>query len=133
MIDVEAPAAPDASYCAGGWYAGCGTCACCGVELVLEPGRSRWFCGKACSKRWRLNHWWTEARRAALKRDRHCVKCGGWKRLEVNHIEPLVGAGYATSCAHHAENLEVLCRSCHQGVTKDQAAARRAEGAEFAA
>lgn len=41
-------------------------------------------------------------------------------QLEVNHIFPRRGRGYANSCAHHLENLETLCRQCHQMVTNVQ-------------
>lgn len=44
---------------------------------------------------------------------------------EVNHREPLVGKGYAWSCAHHAVNLETLCHRCHVQVTKRQRAERK--------
>lgn len=45
--------------------------------------------------------------------------------LEVNHIDPRRGAGYANGCWHHLDGLETLCHDCHQIVT----AAQRAEGA----
>jgi 5-methylcytosine-specific restriction endonuclease McrA len=44
--------------------------------------------------------------------------------LEVNHIDPREGRGYAASCAHHLENLETLCRRCHAAVTARQARER---------
>lgn len=46
--------------------------------------------------------------------------------LEVNHIEPRNGRGYDWGCAHHTENLETLCHSCHVAETRRQAEARRA-------
>lgn len=42
------------------------------------------------------------------------------RRLEVNHKDPLVGAGYTLSCAHHQANLEVLCHFHHTGETRRQ-------------
>ena len=33
---------------------------------------------------------------------------------------PLVGRGYGLSCAHHPENLEILCHTHHVEVTREQ-------------
>jgi len=43
-------------------------------------------------------------------------------RLEVNHLEPALGAHGTLSCIHHLDNLETLCVLCHKAIT---AAARR--------
>jgi hypothetical protein len=40
--------------------------------------------------------------------------------LEVNHIEPRRGKGYAWGCHHHPEKLETLCRTCHVDETTRQ-------------
>jgi hypothetical protein len=40
--------------------------------------------------------------------------------LEVNHIEPRQGGGYAHGCHHHQANLETLCHRCHARVTARQ-------------
>lgn len=40
--------------------------------------------------------------------------------LEVNHIEPRRGEGYAAGCHHHLDNLETLCHPCHVEVTTAQ-------------
>ena len=40
--------------------------------------------------------------------------------LEVNHIEPRRGGGYAHGCHHHQVNLETLCHRCHARVTARQ-------------
>ena len=53
---------------------------------------------------------WTQARRVALESAGwRCGRCGRSGRLEAHHRIPLHrgGAPYA------AENLVVLCRSCH--------------------
>lgn len=44
--------------------------------------------------------------------------------LEVNHRDPLVGAGYANSCRHHLDGLETLCHPCHVKVTNRQRSER---------
>lgn len=125
-----------------------GCCDGCGKKLFGR--RTRW-CSKGCADLWWVNHDWSQARERALKRDGYrCKKCGATNappveevkaidpkdfkaqdslahryRLEVNHIVPLVGSGYAKSCAHHLGGLEILCHRCHLEVTKSQAAERK--------
>jgi len=131
------------TFCDGpdAWQPGCGFCATCGTRITGRPDaptgaqrRPRWFCktrGTACRNEWRRNHQWPEARRAALKRDRRCLRCPAWKspppaELEVNHIVPRNGGGYGTGCHNHLDNLESLCRQHHQEATNEQRAARDA-------
>lgn len=55
-----------------------GRCWWCGGELA---GRRRKWCRDECERAWLENHYWTMARRAALRRDGWaCVRCGqvGW-------------------------------------------------------
>jgi hypothetical protein len=40
--------------------------------------------------------------------------------LEVNHRVPLAGRSRSESCAHHQENLEVLCHDHHVDATNAQ-------------
>lgn len=40
--------------------------------------------------------------------------------VEVNHVEPRVGAGYGSGCHHHLDGLETLCHGCHAAVTTAQ-------------
>ena len=106
-----------------------GTCGACGKPL---EGRALWFCrsprgeaffnqgGNSCRARYMANHGWGEARRAAIKRDGGCVRCGSSDRLEVNHIVPRNGQGYAIGCWNHLDNLETLCHAHHLEVTKMQ-------------
>lgn len=103
-----------------------GRCDLCGA--VLTGRRTRW-CSRRCHDAHVVQHRWTQARKAAVRRDRVCVTCGSRELLEVNHIVPREGAGYGWGCWHHAENLEVLCRACHRVVTNAQAEARRARKA----
>src|SRR5690242_17024542 len=118
-----------------------GGCAWCGTEL---PKRRRTWCSDACNTAFWNNHWWSLARRAAKRRDKYrCRLCGHvpvkrparrahatdnayrtamrtWRkarktdRLEVNHREPCRGQHGTISCAHHLENLETLCVTCHK-------------------
>lgn len=165
-------------------------CDWCGEGLA---GRRRRWCSDACSSAYSVNHAWTSARAAALRRDRVCQRCGstgiapaecwyafivfvcgrfpprfrtdewhtwarenGWMasesnesldayraflrrrarpyeaaaelareahrhaQLEVNHIDPCLGAHKDNSCAHHLEGLEVLCHRCHVAETNRQ-------------
>ncbi len=41
-------------------------------------------------------------------------------RLQVNHIQPLVGSYRGVTCMNHLSNLEVLCHQCHVAVTDEQ-------------
>lgn len=51
-----------------------GLCGWCGKPR--PKGRRRW-CGEPCSLAWGEQHYWTQARPAAIKRDGHrCVACG---------------------------------------------------------
>jgi 5-methylcytosine-specific restriction endonuclease McrA len=106
-----------------------GVCDRCGMELTGR--RTRW-CSRTCHRLHVEQHRWTQARKAAVRRDRRCVSCGSAELLEVNHIVPREGRGYGWDCGHHLENLQVLCRLCHRLVTNAQAAARRAAKAEGA-
>lgn len=114
-----------------------GTCGACGEPLV---GRTHWFCptprgeqyGECCRARYARNHFWREARPAALKRDGlTCRRCG-WIGtahgiLEVHHVEPRNGRGYRNGCHHHQDNLVSLCHSCHVSATKRQRGRMRRE------
>lgn len=128
--------------------AAAGHCRVCGDKVA--GGRRTW-CGTECQEMYERNHYWQLARQAAVKRDKYrCVRCGWsielgnllptgqyvfWSRaillnrgesnwLEVNHIVPLVGAGYGTGCVHHVAGLETLCHKCHVQVTRRQRIAR---------
>jgi hypothetical protein len=127
-----------------------GACAWCATAL---PPRRRTWCSDRCGDAFWANHWWSVARRLAKRRDKYrCTSCGtrapkrpvkagfktqaaylkatrAWRaekrvaRLEVNHIVPCAGKHGELSCAHHLDNLETLCPTCHKLHT---AALRRA-------
>ena len=89
-----------------------GACSWCAAPL--PKGRRMW-CRDRCAAAFWKNHWWSRARRAAKRRDKYaCVRCGGGRPIEVNHIVPCLGAHGTLSCAHHLENLETLCVPCHR-------------------
>ena len=106
-----------------------GTCGACGKAL---EGRNLWFCktppgeqyGESCRARYARNHFWQEARNAAVRRDsskcRRCGSPGTRHTLEVNHIEPRNGQGYGIGCHNHLDNLETLCHADHLVVTATQ-------------
>lgn len=97
-------------------------CWVCGDAL---PKRRRKYCTDDCRLVFYVNHIWTMAREHALRLSRWtCKTCGERKRLEVNHVVPRVGKGYGFGCAHHQDNLEVLCHACHVKVTNRQRRAR---------
>ncbi len=131
-----------------------GTCGACGKDLV---GRLHWFCrslpgtdhidgpATTCRDRYAQNHFWAEARNAAIRRDGgKCVRCGekaeGQREVisrdghllrhapvaaEVNHIDPRNGAGYGNGCHNHQDGLETLCHKCHVLTTTQQGRERR--------
>ena len=116
-----------------------GNCAWCAGPLPRTKAgnipKGRVFCKKACSDLFSLNHNWSWARRAAVRRDKgQCIQCGvserkpPYAKLEVNHIHSLADQGmrgYAFGCHHHLDNLETLCRPHHVEVTTEQRRARK--------
>ena len=65
----------------------------------------------------RSEHLWGSARqRALLRAEWRCEVCGvpdWYAQLDVHHRSPT--DTYGPSCAHHQENLEVLCAEhCHR-------------------
>ena len=105
------------------WEPGRGVCARCG-----RPTINRWFCraqredSNSCRLVWIRNHYWSDARIAAKKRDGdQCIRCGSRELLEVNHIQPLGDGSHSQrSCRHHLDNLETLCHQHHVAVTREQ-------------
>jgi hypothetical protein len=105
------------------------------------PSRRTAYCSDRHAREFERNHLWFVARRAARRRARWaCERCGFKPseirkdpvarqqysryelRLEVNHIQPLVGSYRLVSCLNHQTNLEVLCHRCHAAVTRGQVA-----------
>ena len=102
---------------------GAGLCSWCGTPV--PKGRRMW-CQDRCATAFWKNHWWSRARRAAKRRDKYvCMRCGGGRPIEVNHIVPCLGAHGTLSCAHHLANLETLCVPCHRAHTAAQSAKLR--------
>jgi hypothetical protein len=121
------------------------------------PPRRRTWCSDRCGDAFWNNHWWSQARSAAKRRDKYrCIRCGhiapkrptrvrfpnetayraaarAWRagraenRLEVNHLSPALGAHGALSCVHHLENLETLCVACHKAFTSETRPRRATE------
>lgn len=107
-----------------------GLCMCgCALPVGKNGKRNpnRTWCSKGCVDRVLGNHEWGHARAAALERvgrnrDGWACEMCGVKTLwpEVNHKEPLRGGVRQKTCLNHQDNLEVLCHSCHLGVTAEQ-------------
>jgi 5-methylcytosine-specific restriction endonuclease McrA len=113
-----------------------GHCWWCG-EPLSKYARKWCGTGGSCERAWWRNHSWTEARVEALRRSSgipydfalayfwaRCDQCDSQESLEVNHVEPRVGRGYAAGCWNHQSNLQVLCHNCHVKETKRQAIER---------
>lgn len=106
------------------WAGEDGRCHWCDTELT---GRQRSWCSPNCRRAFERNHVWSIAKTACKRRAKQaCETCGSSDSLEVNHIVPVVGAGYSLACHHHQANLELLCHDCHVKVTNAQRAARKA-------
>ena len=93
-----------------------GHCHWCGNP---RPSHRRRWCSDDCGRAFYDNHRWAQARQAAKERAGfRCERCGTvpLTGLEVHHrIEVDLAEGYDTlSCAHHQENLEVLCPYDHR-------------------
>ena len=117
-------------------------------RMALPPRRTA-YCSDRHAREFERDHVWMAARRAARRRARWaCERCGFKPaevrkdpsaraafsryelRLEVNHIQPLVGSYRSVTCLNHQTNLEVLCHRCHLATTKEQrerASASRAD------
>lgn len=123
-----------------------GHCDRCGE--ALKGNRRRW-CSEKCERAYWANHAWTMARheawvrasglsreqldelwrtdRLTLRELARCDECGATERdlpypqgLEVNHVDPRLGAGYDNGCWNHQTNLQVLCHPCHVVETNRQ-------------
>lgn len=118
-------------------------CRLASCRAPLPPRRTA-YCSDKHAREFEKDHVWSAARRAARRRAKWtCERCGfkpnmirkdpvaraAYSRyelkLEVNHIQPLIGAYRGVTCLNHLSNLEVLCHRCHVGVTGGQRRARR--------
>jgi hypothetical protein len=113
-------------------------CRLASCRMALPPRRTAYCCDKH-AREFERNHVWSAARIAARRRAGwSCQRCGlkpsqvrkdpqaraafsrRELRLEVNHIQPLLGSYRRVTCLNHQSNLEVLCHRCHAAVTKGQ-------------
>jgi hypothetical protein len=118
----------------------------CRLASCRKPltGRRKAYCCDRHAREFERNHLWIAARRAARRRAKWaCQRCGfkpadvrrepsllpiykrSELRLEVNHIEPLLGSYRGFTCLNHLSNLEVLCHRCHVAATNEQRASAR--------
>lgn len=98
-------------------------CRWCNTPLT---GRQKRWCSRACPDAISDNHSWTNAKKAARRRDRHaCVNCGLIGRrhahespslpiLQVHHLVPIRGRHNEPGCHHHLHTLRTLCTDCHR-------------------
>lgn len=126
------------------YYADCnehqpGSCRGCGGGLA--PRRQYYCASNECRDGFEENHFWGTARLAAIGRatvyrlalsedyrgrlyhrpvGTVCARCEQFCVPEVNHIVPVNGDRRQFSCAHHLDNLEVLCHGCHVEETNRQ-------------
>lgn len=81
--------------------------------------RQKKWCSDACRDGAYAEHYWSDARDAAVRRDgRRCLRCGAdeyaGRGLQVHHRTEVLGKHHVTGCHHHVEGLETLCRGCHK-------------------
>lgn len=109
-----------ASIDRSGWPRGpsgrplCGWC-----KAELPKRRSSW-CSNACSNAFGRVWSWGAVAGYVMQRDGTCQRCGSDRRLEVDHILPVVDGG-----TDDPENLRLLCHGCHVAVGYEQREARR--------
>lgn len=105
------------------WEGERGRCRWCNDLLT---GAQRKWCSHQCYDSSSTQHRWTQARKAALRRDgfkcRTCGDSGPRAMLEVNHEIPILGRHAENGCHHHVTGLSTLCHSCHVKVTRQQRA-----------
>ena len=58
----------------------------------------------------------TRLQRATIRNHPYCQHCGTTQNLETDHIIPLAEGG-----TNHPNNLQVLCHTCHQYKTRQEA------------
>lgn len=58
----------------------------------------------------------TRLQRATIRNHPYCQHCGTTQSLEADHIIPLAEGG-----TNHPNNLQVLCHTCHQYKTRQEA------------
>lgn len=94
----------------------------CGKKL---KGKQKKWCSRKCNWAYTAQHRWTNAKRKLKESNAwwQCAHCKNFtQKIEVNHIVPCRGAHGKWGCHHHANNLELICKSCHQTETNAQRA-----------
>jgi hypothetical protein len=96
------------------WSGAAKTCQWCNCSLLGKATkRRRTWCSDECFIKYQDNHVWSHAKTHAL--DIRGNKCAAKNcntphdALKVFHKTPLPQERYGLSCAHHQENLIVLC------------------------
>lgn len=86
----------------------------------VPPSRTRW-CSAGCEVAFDEAHLWPQAREAAVRRHAgRCEWCRSRQMIEVHHDPPVDPQdGYEPSCAHHPENLHVLCQRDHRAAHRN--------------
>jgi len=92
---------------------------CLWCNKPLPKGRRKYcsdHCGYLYWREYIAILWWPNAKAVALERaGNQCAICGRQGDLEVHHIIKLdSGESYHNSPKNTQDNLQVLCRPCHE-------------------
>jgi 5-methylcytosine-specific restriction protein A len=87
---------------------------CPNLQPCPDHERKPW---EGSTRRSRLPRDWPKRRIHILQRDPICNVCCNALSVEVDHIEP--------GDDHRFENLQGICKDCHDRKTQDEAAAGR--------
>lgn len=109
------------------WSGGSRNCRWCDSEITNS--RRRTWCKDACRRAFERNHVWRKARAYARRKAKYVCSIPdcevGRPHLEVHHIDPRDGRGYAVGCHAHQDNLQVLCKYHHSLETEKHRALKR--------
>lgn len=115
------------------------TCQICGVKTATEL-MSDWLKHPYAPEKPRLDEYLNRLDEFRMAWKKFDSEFGMFRkrfidpiRPEVNHIDPLVGAGYGWSCHHHLVNLQTVCHRDHVRITRQQRLDRRMREAQLMA